>query len=77
VFEGKMIKHSAEIMIHACAFMTYWAGLFNAELQGGLIEGSKIMLAFAHRMVLLQAGRSNARWMMMAPESLREDDPEP
>jgi hypothetical protein len=28
-------------------------------------------------MVLLQAGRSNARWMMMAPESLREDDPEP
>jgi hypothetical protein len=30
-FDGKRIKHPAEIFIHACAFMSYWAGLLAEE----------------------------------------------
>lgn len=26
VFDGKLIRRHAEIIVHACAFMSYWAG---------------------------------------------------
>jgi hypothetical protein len=28
-----MIKSPAEIILHACIFMLYWAGLFTPEAQ--------------------------------------------
>jgi hypothetical protein len=30
-FDGKKIKHPAEIFIHACSFMSYWVGLLAEE----------------------------------------------
>jgi len=49
VLTKKMIKNSAEIILHACAFMNYWVGLYNAELQGMLEDGVKVLLSYAYR----------------------------
>jgi len=42
-------KKPAEIILHACAFMNYWAGLYNAELQGMLEDGVKVLLSYTYR----------------------------
>ena len=62
VFEGKLIKYSSEILIHACSFMSYWAGLYSVEFQGRVLDGVKTLLAYAHRALALQnrAGTSEA-----------------
>jgi hypothetical protein len=44
-FDKKVIKHPAEVLLHACSLMNYWAGLYNEEFQGGLLEGVKALLA--------------------------------
>jgi hypothetical protein len=51
VFEKKLIKHPAEIALHACAFMSYWAGLFTLELQVNVAAGVDTILAIAHRLL--------------------------
>jgi hypothetical protein len=51
VFEKKLIKHPAEITLHAYAFMTYWAGLFTPEVQDNVEAGVDTMLAIAHRLL--------------------------
>jgi hypothetical protein len=51
VFEKKIIKHPAEIILHACAFMSYWAGLFTPELQVDVAMGVDTMLAIAHKLL--------------------------
>jgi hypothetical protein len=35
VFEKKLTKHPAEIILHPCALMSYWAGLFTPSRRGG------------------------------------------
>jgi hypothetical protein len=47
----KIIKHPAEIILHACAFMSYWAGLFTPELQVDVAMGVDTMLAIAHKLL--------------------------
>jgi hypothetical protein len=32
------------ILTHACSFMSYWSGLYGAELQDKLLEGIKVMM---------------------------------
>jgi len=39
----------AEILLHSCASMNYWAGLYTADFQGKLLEGVKTLLACAHK----------------------------
>lgn len=50
-FERKLIKHSADIVCHACAFMNFWAGLYSAEIQAQVTEGVKTLLAAACRII--------------------------
>ena len=49
IFDKKVIRHPAEILIHACVFLKYWTGLHKEEMQTGLLEGVKTLLACAHR----------------------------
>ncbi|PAN21233.1 hypothetical protein PAHAL_3G451600 [Panicum hallii] len=53
-FENKKLKHPAEIIIHACALMSYWAGLYGAEMQSKIMEGVKVLLACAHKVLAQQ-----------------------
>ena len=70
VFEGKIIRHPSEILIHACSFMSYWAGLYNAELQGRVLDGVKALLACAHRALALQNRAAPPR--LLAPSEDRD-----
>ena len=62
----KVIRHPAEILIHACVFLKYWAGLHKEEMQAGLLEGVKTLLACAHRAM---AQQTVAALMLPAPHS--------
>lgn len=53
-FENKKLKHPAEIVIHICALLSYWAGLYGSEIQDKIVEGAKILLACAHRVLAQQ-----------------------
>jgi hypothetical protein len=72
-FDKKLIKHPTEIIFHACSFMTYWARLYNSELQGKLMDGVKTLLACAHRVLAHQAG-NNPRMLMAAAEEETTDE---
>ena len=54
VFENKLPRHPSEILVHACSFMMYWAGLYNSEFQGRVLEVVKTLLACAHRVLAHQ-----------------------
>jgi hypothetical protein len=41
VFDKKTIKHPAEIIVYACAYMYYWAGLFKSDFAGGVPAGNE------------------------------------
>ena len=73
VFERVLIKHPSEILIHACALMTYWAGLYNKEFQGKLLEGVKTLLACAHRAL---AHQNRAAPLRLSPPSEAQDEEE-
>ena len=53
-FENKRLKNPAEILSYACALMSYWAGLYGAEMQGKIVEGVKLLLSCASRMMAQQ-----------------------
>lgn len=53
-FDHKLIKHPAEIVCHACAFMNFWTGLHKTNLQAQVMEGVKILLANACRILANQ-----------------------
>ena len=44
----KIIKNPAEIIINACALMSYWAGLYGPEMHGKILEGVKTLLSCVH-----------------------------
>jgi hypothetical protein len=73
VFEKKQIKHPTEIIIHACAFMSFWAGLFKPNFAGGVVEGVKVLLMLAYR-VLTQQKRVPAVGMLPAPRTDQRED---
>ena len=50
----KLIKNPLEIVIHACALIEFWAGLYTPELQGQLAAGVNIILSWAHRVLARQ-----------------------
>ena len=67
-----MINNPVEILIQACAFMTYWAGFYNAKFQEKLLDGVKILLSCAHR-VLAQQGLTTPLLQLPAPSDDRDD----
>jgi hypothetical protein len=77
VFDKKLIKHPAEIIIHACVFLLYRAGLFKPDFVGGVTEGIHVLLAIAQR-VLAQQRKPQAMQLLAAPqEDQLEEDLEP
>jgi hypothetical protein len=46
-FENALIKSPNEILCHACALMTHWAGISKKELQDLLQEGAKLLMKAA------------------------------
>ena len=71
-FDKKVIKHPAEILIQASAFMKYWAGLYKAEFQEQLLDGVKALLSCAQR-VLAQQGPPMSHPQLPAPPGDTED----
>lgn len=53
-FERKLIKHPAEIICHACSFMSFWTGLYKPDFQSQLTEGVKMLLSAACRILASQ-----------------------
>jgi hypothetical protein len=51
VFDKKVIKHPAKIIVHACAFMSHWEGLFNADFATRIADGVKVMLVLSHKIL--------------------------
>jgi len=74
VFDAKTIRHPAEILLHACSFMNYWAGLYNSDFQGRLLEGVKILMACAQKVLAQQAGDPNTRLLLTPPEEDAEEE---
>jgi hypothetical protein len=75
-FEKKIIKHPAEIIVHAYAFMSHWAGLFSADFAGGITDGVKVMLALAHKILAHQRRGPDVK-LLLAPREDQKDDEEP
>jgi len=71
-FDKKMIKNPAEIILHAGAYMNYWAGLYNAELKGMLEDGVKVMLSYAYR-ALSRQGQARPLLQLAAPPDVHDD----
>ena len=72
VLTKKMIKNPAEIILHAGAYMNYWAGLYNAELKGMLEDGVKVMLSYAYR-ALSRQGQTRPLLQLAAPPDVHDD----
>jgi hypothetical protein len=74
-FDKKMIKNPLGVLIHVCSFLSYWAGLYNSEMQGKILEGVQALLACAHKMMEGQpAASSTAKILPSTAEKEREDD---
>ena len=71
-FDKKMIKNPAEIILHAGAYMNYWAGLYNAEMKGMLEDGVKVMLSYAYR-ALSRQGQTRPLLQLAAPPDVHDD----
>jgi hypothetical protein len=54
VFDKKLIKHPTEIVLRACALLSYWAGLFTPDVRGEVVAGVNTMLAIVHRLLAQQ-----------------------
>jgi hypothetical protein len=53
-FDKKIIRHPAEVIICACAFMSYWTGLGNTTLQQQVDAGVKTMLSITYNLLARQ-----------------------
>ena len=74
VFDGKTIRHPAEILFHACSFMNYWAGLYNSDFQGSLMEGVKVLMAYAQRVLAQQTREPHPSLLLTPPEDPAEEE---
>ena len=74
-FEKKSLRNPAEILLYACALMTYWAGLYGADMQGRIVEGVKVLIACAHK-VLAQQNRPSPVLLLEGPEKPQESEEE-
>ena len=52
--------------------MSYWAGLYGAEMQGKIVEGVKLLLSCASRMMAQQQHPNPP--LLLAPAHSQVDD---
>ena len=74
MFDGKTIRHPAEILFHACSFMNYWVGLYNSDFQGSLMEGVKVLMAYAQRVLAQQTREPRPSLLLTPPEDPAEEE---
>jgi len=65
-FENKSLKHPTDIILYACALMTYWAGLYGSDMQGKILDGVKILISCVHK-VMAQLRSSSPRLLLDGP----------
>lgn len=53
--------------------MSHWAGLFHTDFTGGIVEGVKVMLALAHK-ILAQQKRGASVKLLPAPGDDQKDN---
>ena len=70
-FENKLLRNPIDILIYACALMSYWAGLYGSDMQNKTMDGVKLLLSCANR-VLVQQQRPPL--LIGPPRSHLEDD---
>jgi hypothetical protein len=75
VFDKKVIRHPAEIVLHACSLLSYWAGLFTLERQEDVAAGVEVALSVAHKL-LVQQNRQMEVGRLMAPRGDRSEEDE-
>ena len=73
-FDKKLLKHSCEIITHACSFLTNWAGLYNDVTHERILDGVQKLLACAHRVLATQQGTSPALRLLPSPPEDEQDD---
>ena len=74
VFDAKIIRHPAEILLHSCSFMNPWACLYSSDFQGRLSEGVKGLMACAYK-ILVQQSEDPHTWLFLpAPEDHEEEE---
>ena len=61
-FEKKMLTNPLEILSHACALVSYWAGLCGADMQATILAGVKTLLSCAHRVLAQTSSPSPRSW---------------
>lgn len=73
-FEGKKLNNPAEIMCHACALITFWAGLYKEEDKKVLIEGADTMLKIALKILSKKSEAADQPNLLTGPAEDTEDD---
>ena len=68
----KMLKHPTDIMLFACALMSFWAGLYGTDMQGKILEGVKILISCVHK-VMAQQMRPPSRLLLDGPTRRKLD----
>ena len=58
-----MLKHPTDVLLFACALMSFWEGLYGADMQGKILEGVKILVSCVHK-VMAQQKRSPTRLLL-------------
>ena len=71
-FDNKQLRNPADIISYACALMTLWAGLYGAEMQGKILDGVKLLLSCASRMMTNQQCLSPP--LLLPPKLPRDSD---
>ena len=66
-----MLKHPNGIILYTCALMTYWAGLYGADMQGKILEGVKILVSCVHK-VMAQQRHPSPRLLLDGPTRLHD-----
>lgn len=72
-FEGKVVLNPLLIICHACALMTYWAGLYLAEDKETLEGGVNMMLEIAMKLLNKKARPSTVLAIQDDSEGNQQD----
>ena len=70
-FENKLLRNPIDILIYACALMSYWAGLYGSDMQNKTMDGVKLLLSCANRVLVQQ---QHPPLLIGPPRSHLEDD---
>jgi len=75
-FEKKMLTNPLEIISHACALLSYWAGLYGADMQASILAGVKTLLSCAHRVLAQNPSASPQLLLQNITEEEQTEDEE-